>query len=232
MPFVEMRFKGKRVFVEVDAAGNPLVEGGRARMKYKPDDDRTYGPFVGNLTRMDGAPVGGNPVSPPGHVNYYDSTQNTRPARPPYEDSDGGKKEEGGAIIAYTDGACSGNPGPAGLGFSVRFPDGRHVARGEPLGEATNNIAELTAILRVLETVEDRGARLLIHTDSSYSLGVLTLGWKAKANQALIATIREKLGSFPNVRLIKVKGHAGVPDNELVDELARRAGEVQQIVEP
>ncbi len=231
MPFVEMQFKGKRVFVEADVNGNPLVVSGRARMKYKLDEDRIYNPFVGNLSRMDGSPVGGGSVASPSLVRYYDSTKNTQPARPPFEDPGRGATEGEDAIIAYTDGACSGNPGPAGLGYSVRFPGGRHIARGEPLGEGTNNIAELTAILRVLDTVEDKGARLLIHTDSSYSLGVLTLGWKAKANQSLVAAIREKLRGFTNVKLIKVKGHAGVPDNELVDELARRAGESQQVVE-
>ncbi|MCU0662143.1 MAG: ribonuclease HI [Myxococcota bacterium] len=136
-------------------------------------------------------------------------------------------------MIAYTDGACSGNPGPAGLGVSLRFPDGRVVQRGEPLGQGTNNIAELSAILRALELAAPDGRDLVIHTDSTYAIGVLTAGWKAKANQELIARIKGALSAYGpgRVSFRKVAGHAGVPENELVDELARRASESQKVVE-
>ena len=127
--------------------------------------------------------------------------------------------------------ACSGNPGPAGLGYSVVFPDGRRIERGEPLGEGTNNIAELTAIFRVLEIVEDPSQKLLIHTDSEYSIGVLSRGWKAKANKELIKKIRSRLSKFTNIEFVKVKGHAGVPENELVDDLARNSSETQTVIE-
>ena len=48
-------------------------------------------------------------------------------------------------------------------------------------------------------------------------------GWKAKANQELVAVLRAKLAEFTDVRLVKVKGHAGIPENERADELAREA---------
>jgi ribonuclease HI len=133
--------------------------------------------------------------------------------------------------IAYTDGACSGNPGPAGLGYVVVFPDGKRIQRGEPLGMATNNIAELTAILRVLELIDNPSSPVVIHTDSAYSIGVLSLGWKAKANKELIFKIKQRLSQLPAVTLQKVKGHAGVPENELVDHLARMAAETQNPVD-
>lgn len=125
-------------------------------------------------------------------------------------------------ILIYTDGACSGNPGPAGLGVVVASGQPRQEL-SEYLGKATNNIAELTAILRGLELVEDPRRPVLIHTDSSYSIGVLTKDWKPKANLELIAQIKARMRQFPRLKLVKVAGHAGVPENERCDVLARGA---------
>ncbi len=93
----------------------------------------------------------------------------------------------------------------------------------EYLGLGTNNIAELTAIKRGLELVRDPRRAVRVHADSSYSIGVLTLGWKAKANQALIGEIRQHMRRFTDLRMIKVPGHSGVPENERCDQLARDA---------
>ena len=131
------------------------------------------------------------------------------------------------AVHIYTDGACTGNPGPMGIGIVILDPSGPEqsavrIEKGEYLGLGTNNIAELTAILRGLQlTARDRA--VVIYTDSSYSIGILSLGWKAKANQELVAEIRALLRAFPQVRFVKVAGHAGVPENERCDELARQA---------
>lgn len=125
-------------------------------------------------------------------------------------------------IIAYTDGACSGNPGPAGLGV-VLMAGTRRKELSEYLGEATSNIAELTAVKRALESIKDPTRPVRLHTDSAYSIGVLSQGWKAKANQALIAEVRALMATFPNLRLIKVAGHSGIEENERCDVLAREA---------
>jgi ribonuclease HI len=124
-------------------------------------------------------------------------------------------------VIAYADGACSGNPGPAGLGV-VLIDGQRRVELSEYLGEGTNNIAELTAVLRALaEIPQDRA--LMIYTDSQYTIGVVQKGWKAKANQALVAELRAALSGRPATRLAYVPGHAGVLLNERADALAREA---------
>jgi ribonuclease HI len=128
----------------------------------------------------------------------------------------------GTAWTAYTDGACSGNPGPAGLGVVLLGPRGTAHEAYEYLGTATNNIAELTAILRALEATDGAGP-VTIHTDSQYAIGVLQKGWKAKANTELVARIRAALSRRRGVRLVYVPGHAGVPLNERADELARMA---------
>src|SRR5215467_15816351 len=107
-------------------------------------------------------------------------------------------------ILAYTDGACTGNPGPMGIG--VVLLSGRHRKEiSEYLGPVgTNNIAELTAILRALEAIKDRRRPIVIYSDSSYAIGLLSMGWKAKANKDLVEQIRQFLRLFPDVEFKKV----------------------------
>jgi ribonuclease HI len=101
---------------------------------------------------------------------------------------------------------------------------GRHRKEvSEYLGIGTNNVAELTAILRALELVKDRSRLVRLHTDSAYAIGVVSKGWKAKANQELVADLRALSAQFPLLQFVKVAGHAGVPENERADELAREA---------
>lgn len=213
MPLKEMMFRGGRVLVEVDDVGELVLDKGRARMRYKPGDERVYSPWPSNLASPDDAE---KPRAQPVRTRPAGTAKALRTGVAP-----------AGAVVAYTDGACSGNPGPAGLGYTVMYPDGRRIARGEPLGTGTNNIGELFAILRVLELVDDLAAPLVIHTDSEYAIGVLTRGWKAKANQALVARIKAAMAPRRALEIRKVAGHAGVPENELADSLARTAAETQ-----
>ena len=78
------------------------------------------------------------------------------------------------------------------------------------------------AIVRALEEVpSDR--TVVLHADSSYALGLLGKGWKAKANQEIVERMRSLAKKFRDLRLVKVDGHAGVAENERADELARTA---------
>lgn len=230
MRLVEMLFRGNRVFVEADAEGKPIVREGRASMRYKPDAEQVYHPSPANLVAIAG---GGAPPSASSglRVEAPPVVKKAPKRKAPSGAAPAPSERIPGAIVAYTDGACLGNPGPAGLGYVIIEPDGRRVQRGEPLGRGTNNVAELTAILRVLEIEAGSAAPLVVYTDSTYAIGVLTQGWKAKANVELVAEIRERLRRFPRVELRKVAGHAGVPENELVDDLARRAAAGQLPVE-
>lgn len=126
-----------------------------------------------------------------------------------------------GTVVAYADGACSGNPGPAGFGIVVL--DGKkRIEISEYLGEATNNIAELSAILRALREVPAKATPLVIWTDSQYSIGILQKGWKAKANVELVEELKRALQKRPaDIRY--VPGHSGIALNERADELAREA---------
>jgi len=207
--------------VRADEAGKmALDDGGRAEMKYRESDTKSYRPFAGNLVPDDGeAPT---PMARPSQTSRTTLTPAGKPkARKPTHTH----AADGTATLElWTDGACSGNPGPMGIGV-VAIDGGQRRELGEYLGMGTNNIAELTAIERALDLAGRDGAarRIRIYTDSAYSIGVLSKGWKVKANQELIARLRRRLTTLPDVEFVKVSGHAGVPENERCDELARNA---------
>ena len=91
------------------------------------------------------------------------------------------------------------------------------------IGNATNNIAEIEAIRAGLQELKRYDLPVRVFTDSSYAHGVLTQGWKAKKNSELIASTKNLMSSFKNLKLIKVKGHAGIELNERADALATAA---------
>jgi ribonuclease HI len=91
------------------------------------------------------------------------------------------------------------------------------------LGQGTNNIAELTALLEAANVIESPERPVRMHTDSKYAIGVLSQGWKAKANQELVARAKQALARLKDLQLIHVPGHAGVLLNERADALAVQA---------
>ncbi|MBW2525089.1 MAG: ribonuclease HI [Deltaproteobacteria bacterium] len=219
MPWLRAELRGKTVYARATEQGELAVEGGRVEIRYRPQDGRLYRAAARNLTIQTDELL---PDDLCGPAEAVERTPNRRPAaqeRPPRGPR--GAAVPPGSLVVYTDGACSSNPGPAGLGVVVVRGDER-VERSEYLGQATNNIAELTAVLRALEHIEEDQAAV-IHTDSKYTIGVVQQGWKAKKNRELVATLRAELGRRPKVTLVYVPGHAGVPLNERADELAREA---------
>ncbi len=135
-------------------------------------------------------------------------------------------------VDAYTDGACSGNPGPGGWGVLLRM--GRHEKElygGE--AHTTNQRMELTAAIRALQALKRR-CRVTIHSDSKYVVQGMTewihgwkkRGWKnasrqAVANQDLWQEL-DRLSQQHEIRWQWVKGHAGHAENERADALARQ----------
>jgi ribonuclease HI len=93
----------------------------------------------------------------------------------------------------------------------------------EYLGNGTNQIAELTAILRGLEAIEDKTRPTFVYSDSAYSIGLLSQAWKAKANVELVAALREVCRAFSDLRFVKVAAHTGIPLNERCDQLVGEA---------
>lgn len=139
-------------------------------------------------------------------------------------------------LIAYTDGACSGNPGPGGWGVLMRaMADGavvkeRCLSGGEPL--TTNNRMELLAAIHALETLA-RASKITIVTDSQYVKNGVTgwmpgwkrNGWKTSAKKPVknveLWQRLDEAQARHEVIWEWVKGHAGHPENERADELAR-----------
>ena len=125
-------------------------------------------------------------------------------------------------IKVYTDGASSGNPGPSGIGVLFLYGENRKEISFF-IGRATNNKAELTAIKVGLEELKRFDLPVRVFSDSSYAIGLLAKGWKAKANQDLVFEIRSLMTKFSDLSFIKVKGHSGIKENEVADFLATSA---------
>jgi len=135
-------------------------------------------------------------------------------------------------IVIYTDGACSGNPGPGGWGAILRWrSEERELWGGDP--DTTNNRMELMAAIQALETLK-RPVAATLFTDSTYVKDGITKwihnwkvrGWKTASkkpvkNVDLWQRLDEALAQH-DVDWRWVKGHAGHPENERADELARR----------
>lgn len=221
-----MRFKGQMVYVRTDEGGRLVLDAdGRAEMKYREADERSYRPSPQNLApASDAASVQVAPSTraPSKSTSASPSGAPVRSAKP----RPAAKPMSGDIVHVWTDGACSGNPGPMGIGVVV-IAGALRKEQGEFLGRGTNNIAELTAVQRGIELAETvapvKERPLRVYTDSSYTIGLLSQGWKAKANQELVAELRRFLRAYPHLQMVKVEGHAGVPENERCDLLARQA---------
>tara|TARA_B100000945_G_C20421158_1_gene618091 strand:- start:154 stop:585 length:432 start_codon:yes stop_codon:yes gene_type:complete len=136
-------------------------------------------------------------------------------------------------IYIYTDGACKGNPGPGGWGALLQYNQYKKEINGFSL-ETTNNIMELTAVIKALSIIK-KTSDITIITDSNYVKDGITKwidnwknkGWKT-ANKKPVKNkeLWEKLDSLRNNHNITwewVRGHTGNPGNEKADELANQA---------
>lgn len=137
-------------------------------------------------------------------------------------------------VDIYTDGACSGNPGPGGWGAILRF--GAHekeLSDGSP--QTTNNRMELSAVIAALACLKEP-CDVTLCTDSQYVVNGIEKGWaekwrrngwrKSDKTPALNADLWERLLALVethHVRFVWVKGHAGHPENERCDALAVQA---------
>ena len=143
-------------------------------------------------------------------------------------------------LYAYTDGACSGNPGPGGWGVLMVAKVGSSVIKTRDLSggtvETTNNQMELTAAIMALEALE-KPSKITIVTDSSYVKDGITKwifawkrnGWKTAAKKSVkneeLWKRLENATQIHDVSWEWIKGHAGHLENERADELARNGME-------
>ena len=134
-------------------------------------------------------------------------------------------------VELWTDGACSGNPGPGGWAALLRMGEHeRLLSGGEPL--TTNNRMEITSVVEGLRAL-NRPCRVRVHLDSSYVKNAFTNGWLVRwqrngwrnsgkqpvKNRELWQQLLDE-ASRHAIEWVKVTGHSGVEDNERVDRLA------------
>lgn len=134
-------------------------------------------------------------------------------------------------VEIFTDGACSGNPGPGGYGVVMRYKGiEKELSGGDP--QTTNNRMELSAVIAGLSALKEP-CEVTITSDSKYIIDAIQKGWakkwkannwiKADKKKALNSDLWSELLSLLNkhkVEFVWVKGHAGHPENERCDELA------------
>lgn len=134
-------------------------------------------------------------------------------------------------VEIFTDGACSGNPGPGGWGAVLRYKQTeRELAGGE--ADTTNNRMELTAVIKAFEELKEP-CHVVLTSDSKYVLDALQKGWaagwkkrgwiKSDRKPALNTDLWERLLNLLEGHTIEynwIKGHAGHPENERCDALA------------
>lgn len=136
-------------------------------------------------------------------------------------------------VLLFTDGACSGNPGPGGWGVLLRYGNHEKELSGSE-AETTNNRMEMLAVIHGLEALK-RSVSVRIYTDSQYVMKGVTewlaqwkqRGWKT-ANRQPVKNVDlwQRLETAMQPHRIQwqwVRGHSGVVDNERVDALARSA---------
>src|SRR5215470_9803798 len=134
-------------------------------------------------------------------------------------------------VVIYTDGACSGNPGPGGWGAVMRWQgQGKELRGGDP--QTTNNRMELTAAIKALEALK-RPSTVSLYTDSTYLLNGITKwlpgwqrnGWRTAGRKPVKnVDLWQRLAAAMDPHQVTwrwVKGHHGDPGNERADELAR-----------
>ena len=144
-------------------------------------------------------------------------------------------EENKNAVEIFTDGACSGNPGPGGWGAILRWRgEEKEIYGGEP--DTTNNRMEMMAAIQALEGLK-RVTDVVLYTDSTYLRDGITKwihgwkrnGWKTAAkkpvkNDDLWRRLDDALADH-EIDFRWVKGHSGHPENERADELARLGSE-------
>ena len=137
-------------------------------------------------------------------------------------------------VQIYTDGACSGNPGPGGWGALLRYKGHeKELSGGEE--DTTNNRMELTAAIEALKSLTKQQCQVELYTDSKYVMDGITQwieGWKKRGwrtaakkdvkNRDLWELLDAEIQKH-NINWHWVKGHAGHTENEIVDNLARLA---------
>ena len=210
-----MSFRGNKVWAETDSSGRLKVKNEKVLIKYNLKQNYQYLVKMENLMPEEYAEI---------------KKKKSRKRKKAEKSSEANFSDETipeNAIVIYTDGASSGNPGPSGIGVFFCF-GGHKKEISEYIGISTNNIAELTAIERALKELKRTDLPVRLYTDSSYAVGLINKNWKPQKNIELVHRIKTLMTRFKDLKLIKIKGHAGFAGNETADRLATDAIKMKQ----
>ena len=205
-------FRGMKVWLHVDDDQQPVVRNEKVLIKYQIGQEHEY--WVGKEAVQ---PI--DPARLKKKARRKKAAHDSFSVRKAVNSHDFFPQK---TILAYTDGASSGNPGPAGIGILLRFGS-REKEISKHIGIATNNVAELMAIKTALKAIRTTEIPVRLYTDSQYCFGLLTLGWKPKKNEKLVEAVKKLMERFKDLKILKIRAHAGIDDNERADRLAQEA---------
>ena len=145
-----------------------------------------------------------------------------------------------GTVRIYTDGACSGNPGPGGYGIIMKYKN-KEKKITESFHKTTNNRMELMAVIKGLEAIKGNGYNIEIYSDSRYVVDAIKKGWlqnwvkknfEKKKNKDLWMQFYNYTQNTKNkLKFIWIKGHASHPENEQCDQMAVAGAKHPQLLD-
>ena len=212
-----MWFKANKVWMSVDPQGDPVTKDGKVLIKFQIKQEYEYW-----VNRNNVRPIDSPPPEAKGRSKRKSRRKKHAQGKSSQKSTAWDESAYDGKVCVFTDGASSGNPGPSGIGVWLRYGD-HEKEISKFIGRATNNIAELKAIQAGLSALKNRNIPVRLFTDSSYAFGLLVLNWKARKNQEIVDSIKKTMAGFKDLKIIKIKGHAGFAGNEKADLLATSA---------
>ena len=181
-----MLFKGCKVYAQISQDGTLVEKDGVVKIKYQLQQENEY------LARASAIQeITEHELKKMKHQREQREKPSTIKNPPPASE----EIFDDNTIFVFTDGACTGNPGPAGIGVFFQYRDNK----------------------------KDPTLPVALFTDSSYCYGVLTSSLRAKKNRDLVEEIKKKMGRFPLLKFFKVEGHKGIEGNEKANLLAQQA---------
>ncbi len=234
-------FKGKKVWAHVNEADEVELANGLVKIRYSTKEGATIYRASSKNIQLSSDPS--KPLDEGSNAPKLDGSKATKPkVRKKFGSANTRTEEQKTAarkdtqqflkglsdntIRCFTDGSCIGNPGPCGTGVYIQLPD-KEIKHYRYLGEGTNNKAELSAVLDAMQLLDaegvDKDTPVVVCTDSTYVVGILTKNWKAKANKDIIFPLRAEAKKWSNLIIRWVAGHADIPENDEADRLANLA---------
>ena len=204
-PWKRMRFRGKRVWVAVNADGTPQVRDGKVRIKHRLDRDAQY------WARTDAV-----------HLIAADRRPDDGAQLPIDFGRPEGRTCAPGTICLFAEGVALGNPGAGGIGVVLRYEE-REKCLSAAIGTVTEAAAALEAIGRGLAEIRSRDRPVRVYSSSGYAYGVLALGWKAHRHAARVGAVQRLMALFSDIRVVWPTDHPEAGPTRQAQDLANTA---------